>query len=297
MKLQAAYYSNIIRLVRPQQYIKNAFVLVGIIFSYQWDLITVHNALLAFIAFCLVSSSVYILNDIVDADYDRQHPIKKYRPIASGVVPIRTGWILSGLLCVSALYVAISVSISAFGFVLVYGLINVGYSLYWKHIAVFDVFVISAGFMLRILVGTIGIGIAPSSWLLLCGLMLTLFLGFTKRMAELLSLQSAGINDHALTRRVLDDYNSAMIEQFISISAACTILAYSLYAVSAETIARHSTDALIYTVPFVIYGIFRYVFLLHFRGLGNDTAKDLYSDRHLLVTVVGWVVTSLVVLR
>jgi hypothetical protein len=150
--------------------------------------------------------------------------------------------------------------------------------------------------MLRILVGTLGLGIEPSNWLLLCGLMLTLFLGFAKRRAELLMLESSGDRSKASTRRVLDDYSPIMLEQYIAVSAACTILSYSLYTVSESTIAVHGSGNLIYTVPFVIYGIFRYLYLLHHRAQGNDTARDLLTDSHLLLTVAGWIVTSLAVL-
>lgn len=287
---------SIIKLFRPHQYIKNGFVLIGVVFSGQLDYALLISTAFAFGSFCLIASAVYVFNDILDVEADRQHPTKKNRPLASGVIRLRTGWWLSTGLAVVALMLAALVSGWAFVFVLTYALLNIGYSWRWKHVAVLDVFIISAGFMLRILTGTVGLGIIPSSWLLLCGLMLTLFLGFAKRRAELLALERAGVHDRALTRRVLDDYSPMLIEQFMAISAACTILTYSLYTVSAETVTRHGTEALIYTVPFVVYGIFRYVFLLHLKGKGNDTARDLYSDSHLLVTVVAWMVMTLVVL-
>lgn len=285
-----------IRLLRPHQYVKNGFVFLGVIFSGQWDQTILMSAGLVFLAFCAIASSVYIMNDILDVEADRLHPTKKNRPIASGAVPVLVGWVLAGILALLAIGFSLLISLWAAACVLVYAVLNVGYSLQWKHIAVLDVFIISAGFMLRILAGTVGLGISPSSWLLLCGLMLTLFLGFAKRRAELLALEEAGITDAALTRRVLDDYRPAMIEQFMAISAASAILTYSLYAVRPETIAKHGTDALIYTVPFVVYGIFRYIFLLHSHGKGNDTARDLFSDRHLLATVAGWMTVTVWIL-
>lgn len=242
-----------IRLLRPHQYVKNGFVFLGVIFSGQWDQTILMSAGLVFLAFCAIASSVYIMNDILDVEADRLHSTKKNRPIASGAVPVLVGWVLAGILALLAIGFSLLISLWAAACVLVYAVLNVGYSLQWKHIAVLDVFIISAGFMLRILAGTVGLGISPSSWLLLCGLMLTLFLGFAKRRAELLALEEAGITDAALTRRVLDDYRPAMIEQFMAISAASAILTYSLYTVSPETIAKHGTDALIYTVPFVVY--------------------------------------------
>ena len=181
-------------------------------------------------------------------------------------------------------------------FVISYLAINILYSWRLKHIVILDVFIISAGFMLRILAGTVGLGIAPSAWLLLCGLMVTLFLGFAKRRAELLMLESSDYENSNLTRRVLDDYSPQMLEQFISVTAACTIIAYGLYTVSPQTVAIHGSDNLIYTLPFVVYGIFRYLYLLHRRSKGNDTAKDLAQDPHLLATVMAWVGITLWVL-
>jgi 4-hydroxybenzoate polyprenyltransferase len=287
---------TILSLLRPHQYIKNGFVLLGVVFAGQYAQQTLILAGFAFLAFCAIASAVYIVNDILDVKADQQHPTKRNRPIASGAVALPTAWWLAGGLSCFALFLASQVSLWAFSFVLTYAMLNIGYSMRWKHVPVLDVFIISAGFMLRILTGTVGLGIPPSSWLLLCGLMLTLFLGFTKRRAELLTLERAGVHDRKLTRRVLDDYTPTMIEQYIAISAACTILSYSLYTVSADTVARHGTADLIYTVPLVVYGIYRYLFLLHQRGKGNDTARDLYADRHLLLTVLCWVVVTAVVL-
>jgi 4-hydroxybenzoate polyprenyltransferase len=271
-------------------------VFLGVVFAGQWELQTLALSGLVFIAFCMMASAVYVMNDMVDVESDRLHPMKRQRPLPSGAISLRSAAWLSAGLALLALVIAATVSLFALLFLLAYALLNVGYSLQWKHIVVLDVFIIAAGFMFRIFAGTLGIGIAPSSWLLLCGLMLTLFLGFAKRRAELRVLENAGINDPVVIRKVLDNYTPLMIEQFMSISAACAILTYSLYTMSAETVARHHTEAMIYTVPFVVYGIFRYLFLLHVKGRGDDTALDLYTDPHLLVTVVAWMVTTLVVL-
>jgi len=174
--------------------------------------------------------------------------------------------------------------------VMIYAVLNVGYSMGLKHVVLLDVFIISAGFMLRILAGTLGVGIAPSHWLLLCGLMLTLFLGFAKRRAELNIMAGEG----ASHREVLDDYDPVLLDKLIGICAAGAIISYSLYTVSAETLAMHGTSSLIATVPFVIYGIFRYLFLLHRRGGGGDPAAALLKDAHLLGAFVGWFVTVIV---
>ncbi|MEG1051726.1 MAG: decaprenyl-phosphate phosphoribosyltransferase [Janthinobacterium sp.] len=289
----------LIRLLRPHQYIKNGFVLLGLLFATQRDAATATHAALAFLAFCAMASAVYVLNDLLDAEADRQHPQKSRRPIASGQVSVPVAWCACVLLAGAALALGAAVGLAVPLLLLTYLALNVAYSLYLKHVVILDVFVISAGFMLRILVGTVGIGIAPSQWLLLCGLMVTLFLGFAKRHAELMQLAAAGPragSGGACARRVLDDYSGVMLGQFIAVSAACTVLSYSLYTVSRDTIATHGTANLIYTVPFVVYGIFRYLFLLHLRAQGNDTAHDLLTDRHLLLTVASWLAVTIGVL-
>lgn len=281
---------HLVRLCRPHQYIKNFFVFAGPIFYdvREYDLLL--KDFLAFIAFSAISSAVYIINDMIDVDADRLHPKKCKRPIASGEISTRSALILAILLITSAFALGVSISLWAFVFLALYMVINLGYSIRWKHIPVIDVFLISSGFMLRILIGTVGLGIQPTSWILLCGFMLTLFLGFAKRRAELLALENNNDVNPASIRQVLDDYSPEMIEQLTAISAACTIICYSLYTVSPETVARHHTTNLIYTVPFVVYGIFRYLFLLHRGTGGNDTARDMLQDPHLLVTGLLWFV-------
>lgn len=203
---------------------------------------------------------------------------------------------LLGVLLIGALILASLASLWVTFFVTAYFGINILYSWRLKHVVILDVFIISAGFMLRILAGTIGLGIAPSQWLLLCGLMVTLFLGFAKRRAELLMIEQSG-GESGTTRRVLDQYTPAMLEQFIGITAACTVLTYGLYTVAPETVALHQSTNLIYSLPLVVYGIFRYLYLLHRRSMGNDTASDLLTDRHLLATAAAWGLTILWILR
>ncbi|MDD2581501.1 MAG: decaprenyl-phosphate phosphoribosyltransferase [Desulfuromonadaceae bacterium] len=286
---------SVIKLLRPHHYIKNGFVLLGPLFAHHWSTQTLAEATLAFFAFSCMASAVYVLNDIMDVDADREHPVKCRRPLPSGQVSLSLARILLIGMLTASILLSLAVSLWVTLFVSIYFIMNILYSWRLKHVVILDVFIISAGFMLRILAGTVGLGIAPSAWLLLCGLMVTLFLGFSKRRAELLMLESAGDNSN-LTRKVLDDYSPAILEQFISITAACTVLSFGLYTVSPQTIALHGTDNLIYTLPFVIYGIFRYLFLMHHKAKGNDTAKDLLTDWHLLLTVSAWIVTTLWVL-
>ena len=287
----------VLRLLRPHQYIKNTFVFAGVLFSRQWDIYTLLQAAWAFCAFSLSASAVYILNDLSDIEADRAHPKKRYRPLPSGKVSITAARKLAIILFLATFIPTlllkdwILVSI-----MLTYIVMNIAYSLCLKHIVLLDVFVISMGFMLRLLAGTWGIGIAPSEWLLLCGMMLTLFLGFCKRTSELLQSAMADDTFAEKSRRVLTEYNTAMLEQFTSITAACAIISFGLYTVSDQTIRTQGTSNLIYTLPLVIYGIFRYLFLLHRHGKGTDTAKDLFTDRHLLLTGSFWVAMTLVIL-
>ncbi|WP_019569906.1 decaprenyl-phosphate phosphoribosyltransferase [Thioalkalivibrio sp. ALE11] len=298
----------IFKLLRPHQYIKNGFVFLGPVFAHAWEGETLLAATLAFLAFCAMASAVYVLNDILDVEADRRHPTKCRRPLASGAIGIPAARVILSVLVVLALALGLLVSAWVTGLLAGYLVLNIAYSLALKHVVILDVFSIAGGFMLRILAGTLGLGIEPSQWLLLCGLMLTLFLGFAKRRSELAETAvTAGPapadpapesrdDSRGDTRRVLDDYSTALLDQFIAISAACTVIAYGLYTVSPEVIALHGTDELIYTLPFVIYGIFRYLYLLHFRGRGGDTSRDLFTDAHLLVTVVAWLGVTLAVL-
>jgi 4-hydroxybenzoate polyprenyltransferase len=279
---------NMIRLLRPHQWIKNSFVLLGIIFSRQWDKPTVMCAGVAFLAFCAVASAVYVLNDILDIEADRLHPVKRHRSLVVGTVTIPQAWCLSGGLFAVAMALSLWVGRTAAALVVVYWLQNMAYSLRLKHVVILDVFIISAGFMVRILMGTIGLGIAPSHWLLLCGVMVTLFLGFAKRRSEMLVLNVDSKPDRATTRRWPVAYTPAMLDQLIAVSSVCTILSYSIYTVSPDTIARHGSDKLIYTVPFVVYGIFHYLYLVYHQSRGHDASRDLLTDIPLIVTVASW---------
>jgi 4-hydroxybenzoate polyprenyltransferase len=282
-----------VQILRPHQWVKSGFVFVGLLFGHAWsDAMLVQQVMLAAAAFALAASAVYVINDLADRDRDRQHPEKCRRPLAAGTVSVAQALLLGGACLLSALFLAQAASNSVLLFVLGYALLNVAYSLGLKHVVLLDVFIISAGFMLRILAGTAGVGIAPSHWLLLCGLMLTLFLGFAKRRAELNAMQGRG-GSH---RKVLDDYDPVLLDKLIGVCAAATIVSYSLYTLSAETLAMHGTANLIYTVPFVVYGIFRYLFLLHRRGGGGDPAAAVLRDFHLFGAFAGWLLTVLVLL-
>jgi 4-hydroxybenzoate polyprenyltransferase len=269
----------LVRLLRPKQWVKNTFVFAGVLFGAQ-----LHNArfmaaaALTFVAFSLMGSSVYVLNDYLDRESDREHPTKRHRALASGAVTPMQGF--------SAAAVCMSISLAAAGFadirvlgiVLTYLAINCAYSLVLKHQAVIDVFCIAAGFMLRILAGTWGIRIPPSGWLILTGMFITLFLGFAKRRAEWTDASGA----HA-RRPVLGLYSRELLDTFLSITATGTVLSYGLYTLDPATIGLHHTDKLIYTLPFVLFGLFRYLFRLHNGDKGENPSVDVFTDYQLIL--------------
>ena len=282
-----------LKLLRPHQWIKSGFVFVGLIFGHAWhDAGTVQQVVLAALAFSLAASAVYVGNDLADRERDRQHPQKCRRPLASGAIGVGAALAVGGVCLLSACVLAWLVSPAVLGIVGAYLLLNIGYTLGLKHVVLLDVFIIAAGFMLRILAGTLGVGIAPSHWLLLCGLMVTLFLGFAKRRAELKALDG----DAGGHRKVLEDYDPVLLDKLIGVCAAATIVTYSLYTVSADTATLHGTHQLVATVPFVVYGMFRYLFLLHRRAGGGDPAAELLHDVHLLGAFCGWLLAVLLIL-
>lgn len=272
-------------MMRPVQWIKNGFVFVGVLFSERltgfgilWQVI------IAAASFCLASSSVYLFNDIIDRDRDRHHPQKRNRPLPSGKLSAATAAWASLFLAILAIALAWLSSPAVCAIIIAYCLLNIAYSYRLKHIVIVDVFCIAAGFMLRIMAGTIGVGIPPSKWLLLCSLLVTLFLGFAKRRAEVMALGDSR-QEH---RGVLKSYTSELLDLFIAICVAGIIITYSLYTMSPETIRIHRTENLIYTVPFVIYALFRYIFMLHSINRGTDPAHDLIKDPQIMISVLGW---------
>jgi 4-hydroxybenzoate polyprenyltransferase len=284
---------ELLRLMRPYQWVKNTFVFIGLLFGHAWhDPHLVVQTLTAFAAFCLVSSAIYTINDIVDVEQDKQHPKKCKRPLAAGAVSVPAAMMLAALLGVAGLVLAYVASQTVLVILIGYALMNIAYSLRLKHVVILDVFIIATGFMLRILAGTLGVGIPPSQWLLLCGLMVTLFLGFTKRRAEIIALNE----DKTAHRKVLEHYSPVLLDKMIGITASGLIMSYSLYTMNPDTIRIHGTTNLIYTVPFVMYGVFRYIYLLHHQNRGGDTAHDLVRDPHLLIAVGAWLVVTMLLI-
>lgn len=277
-----------LELARPQQWTKNGFVLTGLLFAHVWDdTTTIAAALTATVAFCLASSAVYAYNDAIDAPEDRNHPLKRTRPVASGALGAREAVGAAMLFALAALGVAGTLGAISAGIVAAYLAINVAYTRGLKRVPVIDVFIIAAGFMLRLLAGTVGIGIEPSKWLLLCGLLLTLMLGFGKRRAELEALEA----EAGRHRAVLDVYSRAFLDGTVMLCAGGTIIGYALYTVSSDTAALHGTTQLVLTVPWVLLGTFRYLYRLQYRGGGGDPADELLRDPVLAGSALGWVAT------
>ena len=277
-------------LLRPRQWVKNAFVLVGLIFGHAYlDPSMLQAALSATAAFCLASGAMYAFNDARDAAQDRDHPDKRDRPVARGAVSPGEALALSTVAGVAALSLAAWTGWKVAAIVAAYLALSAAYTLGLKRIPVLDVVAIAAGFMLRLLAGTLGIGIAPSNWLLACGFLLTLFLGFAKRRAEIARLaQDAGRH-----RAVLEDYSIGFLDKAVVLCAVGMIAAYAWYTVAAETALLHGTGSLALTLPWVLSGMARYLYRLRLRGGGGDPTEELLRDPLLAASVAGWLATVL----
>lgn len=277
-----------LRLLRPRQWVKNGFVAAPLLFAGKAaDLPMAVDVLLTLAGFCLAASGVYLLNDLVDSREDRAHPVKRHRPLAAGRVTRSHAVVVAGLLAASGLGLALAAAPLAGAWVAGYLGLNLAYTFWLKHVVLLDVFAIAAFFLLRLLAGAAAAEVQPSIWLLLCGGLLALYLGFAKRRHELVLLGDSS-SDH---RSVLGHYSPALLDQISAVLLAVTIVAYLMYTLTSETAARVGSDALSYGVPFVLYGLFRYLFLVHRHSLGSPT-ETVFADRPLMVTVLLWVAYS-----
>jgi len=283
----------LIRLLRPYQWVKNGFVFAGFLFVEGWhDPTMTLRVVAAAGAFSWVASSVYILNDLGDRERDRRHPQKRLRPLAAGTISPAAALSLMGVTLVGGLALGYWVSSGTFLLLSIYLILNALYTKWLKRVVILDVFVLASGFFLRILVGTIGVGIPPSKWLLLCGIMLALFLGFGKRQAELMEMRSTG----QVGREVLGQYSDKILESMLTTTSGAVLVTYALYTVDDATVLQHHTEALIYTVPIVAYGLFRYLYLLHHHEMGQDSSRELFTDGHLVGTLLVWLAAVLLIL-
>ncbi|MBE0644813.1 MAG: decaprenyl-phosphate phosphoribosyltransferase [Bacteroidetes bacterium] len=283
----------LIRTMRVRQWTKNVFVLSPLLFSlHLFELDSLLLSVIAFFLFSLTASSIYILNDIVDADVDRSHPVKRLRPIASGALPL--GFAAWAVVILFSITVGLALWVHrGFAFVLIgYFALNVVYSYALKRAVIIDVMTIAASFVLRIVAGAIIIDVPISEWLLICTSLLALFLGFSKRRHEITVLEA----DAHIHRPVLLEYSTYFLDQMISLVTASTLICYILYTVDDDTVAKFGSKALLYTTPFVLYGLFRYYYLVHQKKTGGDPTSEFLSDIPLLVNVVLWAASVFIIL-
>jgi 4-hydroxybenzoate polyprenyltransferase len=271
--------------LRPEQWTKNLFVFAGVLFGgHLLDLLAMARAVAAFVIFCALSGVVYIFNDLADRAADQRHPLKRLRPIASGRLPASTAMIAAIVLGLGALVAALLLSPLFALVAAAYVVLLVLYSVVLKHLVIIDALTIAAGFVLRAAAGAVAVFVPISHWLLVCTTLLALFLVLSKRRHELTLLA-----DGAITHRpILEEYSPYLLDQMIAVVTASTLVAYSVYATSTETAERLNTTRLGLTIPFVLYGIFRYLYLVHQKRAGGSPADLLLTDRPLLACVGLW---------
>lgn len=289
---------DLLQLLRPWQWSKNGIVFAGLIFSQNLrDPAYLLRSVAAFVLFCLASSAVYVLNDMADVVNDRLHPSKRDRPLASGRVSRgRAAWLLAALLAVS---VAGSAPMGG-QFVLalaVFLAVNTLYSLSLRSVVILDVMLIAVSFVVRAVAGVVALRpldarLELSPWLLVCTLFLALFLALGKRRHELALLEG----DAAEHRGSLGEYSRGFLDQLITIATAATLIAYAIYTISPGTLSKFHSPALVLTIPFVVYGVFRYLYLIQERDGGGNPSRALYRDVPILLTVLGWLLIVVVVL-
>lgn len=282
----------LLRAMRPQQWVKNLFVLAPVVFAHRLgDPVAVGRALLALAAFCAGSSAIYLLNDLRDREADRHHPLKRQRPIATGEVTPATALLVAALLATSALLAGWALGRVVLALLLGFLLLNGLYTWHLKNVVILDVMVLAVGYLLRVEAGAAAVAVSVSSWLLLCTLFVALFLGFSKRRHELLLLAERAPHQ----RRVLTHYSPAFLDQMINVVTASTVLCYALYAMAEESVAKHGRG-LVYTVPFVLFGVFRYLYLVYQRPGHANPTEEVLTDPPFLVNVALWAIVVLGVL-
>ena len=290
--------SAIFRLIRPKQWTKNLFVFPALVFSqHLFDLNFLTPVLRAFLAFSFTASVVYVVNDIADRDRDRLHHRKKHRPIASGEISVTEGYLIALLMFGLAVLAVYGLDWKFVLALSVYLVMNLAYSFFLKEVVLIDVFVIAIGFMLRVVGGALVIGVPRSSWLLLTTMFLSLFLGIAKRRGELVNI---GVRDPetlgAHTRKVLEHYSIEFTEQMTTICASGFVISYALYTVSDRTVRMFGTENLILTTPFVLYGVFRYLYLLHKKNLGESPTEIVLSDVPMIINFIVYAIAMFFVI-
>lgn len=282
---------GLIQACRPKQWTKNVLLFFGLIFALKLtNAALVERAFAGFLVFCLASSAIYLVNDLADVEKDRQHPKKRKRPLAARIITPTQTIALAVVLVVLSLAGSLALGPIFVGLTVTYVALMLVYSFQLKHIVLIDVFVLAAGFVIRAAAGAVAVHVPISPWLYLCTVLASLFLGLAKRRNEIVLLNN-GAGSH---RRILEEYSVPLLDQLIVIVTSSTVMAYSLYTFSAENLpADHS---MMLTIPFVLYGLFRYLYLVQLKGGGGSPDETLLTDRPLLACAVLWLLTATAIL-
>ncbi len=284
---------NYFQLLRVPQWIKNLFVFVPLLFSlHLFEENYFISTLQAFVIFCLASSFIYIINDIIDIKADAVHPQKKYRPLPSGKISIQSALITAIIIFVSLVVLSFFSPTEFIYFLASFILLNVLYSFYFKHIVILDVFSIAAGFTIRVLGGAAIIDVPVSSWLILTTMFISLFLGVMKRHSELEQITEL---EKTPTRKVLAEYSLTFTNQMATVAAAGVIICYALYTVSQRTVSVFGTENLIFTTPFVVFGIFRFMYLEYLNQKGENTTQIMLTDVPMIITVILYIAATVLI--
>lgn len=272
--------------LRPLQWIKNGFILIPLLFAQEFFHVqSLVNIFQTIIVFSFLSSGVYLINDLIDLETDRKHPEKSKRPLAAGELSPKAAVFIALVLFTVSLGWSAQISTPLLIIGIVYLSIQMLYSFKLKEVVILDIFCISSGFLLRVLAGAAAIHVQVSNWLIVCTILISMLLAMGKRRHELILLGDSNARAH---RKVLSKYTPYLLDQMIGVITGSTILSYMLYCISADTIEKFGTDRMIYTVPFVLFGIFRYLYLIHQKGTGGAPEKLLVSDKQLLISVILW---------
>jgi len=284
---------EILKSLRPYQWTKNLFVFAPLIFSQNiFNAPYLFKTILAFAIFCLLSGAVYIWNDLRDIEADKLHPVKSQRPLASGRLSKTSALVSFVFFSLVGLGCALLLNMTFFILALAYVLLQVLYSVWLKHVVILDVLLIAAGFLLRVSAGGVVILVDISEWILICTFLLALFIALSKRRHELVFLEE----DASHHRPILQEYSPYLLDQMISVVTASTVVAYCLYTISEKTVAKFGSSRLIYTVPFVLYGIFRYLYLIHKKGEGGSPESLILKDKPFLAGILLWIASAVIIL-
>ena len=278
--------------IRPRQWAKNLFVFAGLIFSHKLFTPDAGRAVAAFVVFCALSGVVYLANDVAYRERDRAHPRKRLRPIAAGALSVRAAIAACALLAVASLIASAALGVPFLLTAVAYLVLLSAYSVWLKHLVIVDVLTVASGFVLRAVAGAVAIDVEISGWLLICTVLIALFLALGKRRHEYLTLDAQA----ARHRPILAEYSAGLLDQMIAVVTASTVTAYALYTMSPETVNKFGTRLLPITLPFVLYGIFRYLYLLYRHQLGGNPSELFLHDRALLVNAGLWVLAVVVLI-